>query len=112
MPSAKGASELTARSLDTATLITYQKGAVVSMTIIEKDQGTVTLFSFDEGQGLSEHTAPYDALILVLDGEAVVWIAGVKHIVRAGGFIIMPADEPHSMEAVQRFKMMLVMIHS
>jgi quercetin dioxygenase-like cupin family protein len=93
-------------------LVEYQPGSVVSRTIIDKPVGTVTLFAFDEGQGLSEHTAPYDALIVVLDGEAEVSISGRPHRVRRGEMIIMPAAEPHAVRAASRFKMMLVMIRA
>ncbi len=88
----------------------YQKGSVVSRTIIDKKTGTVTLFSFDEGQGLSEHTAPFDALVCVLDGEAEITIAGKPLRVKAGEITIMPANRPHALKAVKKFKMLLVMI--
>ncbi|MBI5000467.1 MAG: cupin domain-containing protein [Euryarchaeota archaeon] len=90
--------------------IGYQKGAVVSKTIVMKDAGTVTLFSFDKGEGLSEHTAPYDALVIILDGRAEVRISGKAHLLQAGDAIAMPADKPHALKAVERFKMMLVMV--
>ena len=93
-------------------LIDYQANAVVSRQILKAKTGTVTVFAFDEGQGLSEHTAPFDALIQVLDGEAEITISGKAHPVRAGEVIIMPANKPHSLKAVGRFKMMLVMIRS
>jgi quercetin dioxygenase-like cupin family protein len=85
---------------------------VVSRTIIEKKTGTVTLFAFDKGQGLSEHTAPFDAMVEILDGEAEITISGKPHSVKAGEFIIMPAGKPHSLRAVKKFKMALVMIRS
>ena len=88
----------------------YQKGSVVSRTIIDKKTGTVTLFSFDEGQGLSEHTAPFDALVYVFDGEAEITISGKPLRLEAGGMTIMPAHQPHALKAVKRFKMLLVMI--
>lgn len=92
-------------------LIKYQDGAVVSRTLIKKPTaGTVTLFSFDEGEGLSEHTAPYDALVYVSDGEAEIRISGNPHILTSGEMIIMPANEPHALKAVKKFKMMLIMI--
>ena len=91
-------------------LVAYQQGAVVSREIIKKNAGTVTLFSFDEGQGLSEHTAPFDALVQVLDGEAEITIAGTPHRVTAGQMIIMPANKPHALRALRPFKMLLVMI--
>jgi quercetin dioxygenase-like cupin family protein len=91
-------------------LIAYQDDSVVSRTLIDKKSGTVTLFAFDEGQGLSEHTAPYDALVLILDGEAEVTISGKIHNLVEDEMIIMPANRPHALKAVQRFKMMLTMI--
>ena len=93
-------------------LVAYQKGSVVSRTVIDKKTGTVTLFSFDEGQGLSEHTAPFDALVYLLDGEAEISISGKPFHFREGEMIIMPANEPHALKAVRRFKMLLVMIRS
>lgn len=91
-------------------LVDYQKGAVVSRAVMSGKAGTVTLFAFDEGQGLSEHTAPYDALVQLLEGEAEVTIAGEKLRVQAGEMVIMPAQQPHALRAIKRFKMMLVMI--
>ena len=91
-------------------LIDYQEEAVVSRTILDRKTGTITLFAFDEGQGLSEHTAPFDALVNVIDGEAEVTISGEIHKVKNGQIIIMPANKPHSLKAEQRFKMMLVMV--
>jgi quercetin dioxygenase-like cupin family protein len=93
-------------------LVDYQKGSVVSRTILEKETGTVTLFAFDQGQGLSEHTAPYDALVYILDGEADITISGRTHQLSVGEMIIMPANEPHALKAVKRFKMELTMIRS
>ncbi|MBU8922879.1 MAG: cupin domain-containing protein [Bacteroidales bacterium] len=93
-------------------LVTYQEESVVSKTIIKKETGTVSLFAFDQGQGLSEHTAPFDALICVLDGEAEIMISGNPYILKAGEMIILPVNEPHSLQAVKRFKMMLTMIKS
>ena len=93
-------------------LVDYQKGSVVSRTLIDKKVGTLTLFSFDEGEGLSEHTAPYDAFVYVYDGEAVITISREEHKVAAGETIIMPADDPHALRAVTPFKMMLVMIRA
>ena len=95
-----------------ADLVAYQKGSVVSRTVIDKQTGTVTLFSFDEGQGLSEHTAPFDALVCLLDGEAEISISGKSFHLREGEMIIMPANEPHALKAVKRFKMLLTMIRS
>lgn len=104
--------DLYARTLDTAGLVAYEGGAVVSRTLIKKPVGTVTLFSFDKGEGLSEHTAAFDALVTVLDGAADVTIAGRAHRVEAGQSIIMPGGKPHALQAVERFKMMLVMIRA
>ena len=93
-------------------MVSYQDGAVVSRTLIDKKTGTVTLFSFGEGQGLSEHTAPFDALVQVLDGEAEITIAGKPYHLDAGEIIVMPAGVPHALKATRRFKMMLTMIRS
>lgn len=93
-------------------LVAYQEGSVVSRTLIDKKIGTLTVFGFDAGQGLSEHTAPYDAFIQILDGEAEITIAGTEHHLMAGQMIIMPAGQPHSVKGVKRFKMLLVMIRS
>ena len=91
-------------------LVSYQEGSVVSKTVIEKKTGTVTLFAFAAGQGLSEHTAPFDALVSVFDGTAEITIGGVPVIVKEGEMIVMPANVPHALQAKERFKMMLVMI--
>jgi quercetin dioxygenase-like cupin family protein len=103
---------LKATTLRISELIEYQKGAVVSRELIRKKTGTVTLFSFDRGQGLSEHTAPFDALVQIIDGAAQVRISGKPHLVKNGELIILPAGKPHSLLALRRFKMMLVMIRS
>jgi quercetin dioxygenase-like cupin family protein len=95
-----------------ADMVKYQKDAVVSKTLIEKKTGTVTLFAFDKGQGLSEHTAPFDAMVQVLDGTVEITISGKPYPVRQGEMIIMPANEPHALKAVDRFKMLLIMIKS
>ncbi len=91
-------------------MVGYQDGSIVSKEIIKKESGTVTLFAFDKGQGLSEHTAPFDALVNVLDGQAEVKISGKPFIVKEGELIIMPANKPHSVQATERFKMLLVLI--
>jgi quercetin dioxygenase-like cupin family protein len=91
-------------------LADYQEGSVVSRTIINKKTGTVTFFAFDEGQGLSEHTAPFDALVYILDGEAEITISGKPVKVNEGEMLIMPANQPHALKAVKRFKMVLTMI--
>lgn len=96
--------------LNMGDLVAYQDGSVVSRTVIKKDTGTVTLFAFDKGQGLSEHTAPFDALVYILDGEAEIKIGGQLFKVGTGQMIIMPANKPHSLRAAEKFKMLLVMI--
>ncbi len=95
-----------------AELVAYQAGSIVSRTLIDKKVGTLTVFAFGEGQGLSEHTAPYDVCVQILDGEAEVTIAGTEHHLAAGQMIIMPANRPHMLKAVKRFKMLLVMIRA
>jgi quercetin dioxygenase-like cupin family protein len=91
-------------------MLDYQKGSVVSKTLIDKNEGTVTLFSFDKDQGLSEHTAPFDALVNVIDGKVKITISKKDYILNKGQMIIMPANEPHALKALERFKMMLIMI--
>jgi quercetin dioxygenase-like cupin family protein len=93
-----------------ADLVQYQPGTVVSRTLVTKPKGTVTLFAFDDGEGLSEHTAPFDALVFVLDGETDITVAGEAERVRAGEMLLLPAGKPHALKAVTRFKMLLVMI--
>jgi len=93
-------------------LVGYQDGSIVSREILGKKTGTVTVFAFDEGQGLSEHTAPFDALVYILDGEVEISISGKPYHLKKGEMIIMPAKEPHSLTAVKRFKMLLIMIRS
>jgi quercetin dioxygenase-like cupin family protein len=93
-------------------LVAYQDGSIVSKEIIKKSTGTTTLFAFDRDQGLSEHTAPFDALVYILDGEAEIIISGESHQLKTGEMIIMPGGKPHALKAVKRFKMMLVMIRS
>jgi quercetin dioxygenase-like cupin family protein len=104
--------ELKAQTSNLAGLIDYQDGSVVSRTIIDKKAGTVTLFAFDENQGLSEHTAPYDAMVYVLDGDVEVIISGKTIRVKQGEITIMPANQPHALTAKTRFKMLLTMIKS
>jgi quercetin dioxygenase-like cupin family protein len=104
--------KLVAQAVNLTDLIDYQAGSVVSRTIIDKKAGTVTLFAFDEDQGLSEHTAPYDALVHILDGEADVVISGKTVRLKKGELTIMPANEPHALSAVTKFKMLLTMIRS
>ncbi len=91
-------------------LVSYQDGSVVSRTVVNKPAGTITLFAFDKGESLSEHTAPFDAMVQVLDGGAEITIAGKLYIVKKGGMIMMPAGQPHALKAIEKFKMMLVMI--
>jgi quercetin dioxygenase-like cupin family protein len=91
-------------------MVSYQPGAIVSRTVIDKSVGTVTVFAFESGQGLSEHTAPFDAVVQIIDGAADISIAGSLHTVREGEMIIMPANKPHSLKANNRFKMILIMI--
>jgi quercetin dioxygenase-like cupin family protein len=93
-------------------MVGYQEGAVVSKTLIDKKTGTVTLFAFAQGQGLSEHTAPFDALVQVLDGEVEITISGRPFHLKPGEIIVMPANEPHALKAIVQFKMMLTMIRS
>ncbi len=102
--------DLLAKVANIAGMVEYQDGAVVSRTIIDRPTGTVTLFAFDKGQGLSEHTAPFDALVHVLDGKALITISGNDLHLKASEATIMPANEPHALQAEERFKMMLVMI--
>ena len=93
-------------------LISYQEGSVVSHTLIKKESGTVTIFAFDKGQGLSEHTVPFDAMVCIFDGKADVTISGNTVTLEHGEMIIMPANKPHTLKAVEKFKMMLIMIRS
>lgn len=102
--------KLIGQALDLANLVGYQDGAVVSRTLLDKKAGTLTVFSFDQGQGLSEHTSPYDATVQILDGQAVITIDGEDSTVKAGELIIMPANKPHALKAEEKFKMLLIMI--
>ncbi len=92
--------------------INYQEDAVVSRELIRKATGTVTLFAFDKNQGLSEHTAPYDALVMITDGQAEITVSGVKHEIKTGEMLLMPANSPHALKALEPFKMVLTMIKS
>ena len=96
--------------MDLTKMVDYAAGAVISRTIIKKEVGTVTLFSFDAGQGLSEHIAPFDALVQVLDGKAELTVGGELVVANAGEIVLMPANVPHSLHAPERFKMLLVMV--
>lgn len=93
-------------------LVHYQDGSIVSKEIIRKDKGTVTLFAFDKGQELSEHIAPFDALVYVFDGTAEIIISGAPNHLKTGEIVIMPANKPHALKAAERFKMMLVMVRT
>lgn len=106
------AKSTTTKATAVVDLVEYQTGAIISREVLKKKTGTVTLFAFDTGQGLSEHTAPFDALVQVLDGEAEITIAGKPHCVRAGELILMPANKPHALKAPQRFKMLLTMLRA
>jgi quercetin dioxygenase-like cupin family protein len=103
---------ITAQALKLTELLTYQEGSVVSRTLIDRTIGTITIFAFDEGQGLSEHTAPYDAFVQIVDGSADITIDGTPHRLAAGEMIIMPANHPHMLKAVTPFKMLLVLIRA
>jgi quercetin dioxygenase-like cupin family protein len=103
---------LIAEASNLSGLISYQNGSVVSRTVIDKKVGSITLFAFDEGQGLSEHTAPYDALVYVLEGSVEVTMAGKPVLLNEGEMTIMPANKPHALAAKSKFKMLLVMIKS
>lgn len=103
---------LAAQVLRLADLINYQEGSVVSRTLSQRPGGTVTLFAFDKGQGLSEHSAPFDAIVEIVEGESEVIIAGTGHQLKAGEMIIMPANETHALKATEKFKMLLTMIRS
>ena len=102
--------ELLAKVFNLDEMLAYQDSSVVSRTLINKNIGTVTLFSFDQDEGLSEHTAPFDALVYVFDGKAEISISKKAHLVKKGEMIIMPANEPHALQATEKFKMLLVMI--
>jgi quercetin dioxygenase-like cupin family protein len=91
-------------------LVDYQEGAVVRREIMDKNSGSVTVFAFDEGQGLSEHTVPFDAMVYLLDGEAEITISGGTLRLKQGEMVVMPANQPHSLKAAKRFKMVLTMI--
>ncbi|HUL39899.1 MAG TPA: cupin domain-containing protein [Methanomassiliicoccales archaeon] len=108
----KDKGDVIGRKLVLNDLLAYQEGAVVSRTLIDKKVGTVTIFSFDEGEGLSEHTAPYDAMAAITDGRAEITIAGEPFELSAGEMIILPANKPHALRALEPFKMMLIMIRS
>ena len=108
----KDPDKLLGQAIELINIIEYQEGSVVSRTIIDKITGTFTLFAFGEGQRLSEHTAPFDALVYILDGESEVTISGKSLHLKEGDMVIMPANEPHALRAMKKFKMLLVMIKS
>lgn len=103
---------MTEKIFDVSDLIIYQEDSIVSREIIKKSTGNVTLFAFDEGQGLSEHAAPFDAFIYIIDGSAEIKISGQAYTVNQGQMVIAPVNKPHELKAVKRFKMMLVMLKS
>jgi quercetin dioxygenase-like cupin family protein len=104
--------EKPSQAMKLSDLIDYQENSIVSRTIVDRKAGTVTLFAFDKGEGLSEHTAPFDALAYLVDGETEVSIAGKPIVLREGEMLVMPANKPHALRATKRFKMLLIMIHS
>jgi quercetin dioxygenase-like cupin family protein len=108
----KRSENLVGHAIGLADLADYQAGSVVSRTIIDKKAGTVTFFAFAEGQGLSEHTAPFDALVYIVEGEAEVVISGKPVQLTGGEMVIMPANQPHALRAISNFKMILTMIRS
>ncbi|UCC39843.1 MAG: cupin domain-containing protein [Candidatus Aminicenantes bacterium] len=111
-PKGKNTNDLAAKPNKLIDLISYQEGSIVSREIISEKTGTVTIFAFDEGQGLSEHKAPFDALVFCLDGEVEVTISGTPIRLEEGEMVIMPAHEPHSLKALKKFKMILIMIRT
>jgi len=104
--------ELRGQVLTLSDLVDYQDGSVVSRTLLKEDKGSVTVFAFDEGQALSEHTVPHDALVYVHDGEVEITISGNAHRLTAGEMILMPGNEPHAVKATRKFKMLLTMIRA
>ena len=101
-----------AQSLVLRDLVNYQEGSVVSRVILKRDKGNVTVFAFDQGQGLSEHTSPFDALVQAIDGEAEITVAGNAMTLKAGEVLLLPANQPHAVKAIARFKMILTMIRT
>jgi quercetin dioxygenase-like cupin family protein len=108
----KASDEIKGVPFDLAGHVAYAEGSVVSKTLLKKDAGNLTLFSFARGQGLSEHTAPFDAVVYILDGKAQITIGGKTSTVSAGQMIIMPANVPHALHAEEQFKMLLIMMRS
>jgi len=107
-----GLEKLVGQAIRLIDLADYQEGSVVSRTIIDKKTGTVTFFAFDEGQGLSEHTTPSDALVYLLEGEAEIVISGKPILLKDGEMVIMPANQPHALRATKKFKIILTLIRS
>ena len=101
-----------AQTAQVASLVNYQSGSIVSREILKGETGRITLFAFDEGEGLSEHTSPFNALVQIVEGEAEITISGQSHHVRTGELILMLAQQPHALKALKRFKMVLTMIRS
>lgn len=93
-------------------LVGYQEGSVVSRVILKREKGNVTIFAFDQGQGLSEHTSPFDALVQAVEGEAEITVGGKPIVLRTGNVVLLPAEKPHAVKAIERFKMVLTMIRS
>ena len=115
MPQNKNSTEVRfepAQAARIAALVDYQSGSIVSREILKGTTGKVTLFAFDEGEGLSEHTSPFNALVQIVEGEAEITVSGQPHRVPAGELILMPAQQPHALKALKRFKMVLTMIRS
>ncbi|MDD3364076.1 MAG: cupin domain-containing protein [Syntrophomonas sp.] len=111
-PTKIGLDDYLGHTISPISFIEYQEGSVVSKTLVQQSTGTVTLFAFAKGQGLSEHSAPFDAMVVVLEGKAEIAIAGRSNKVDAGEMIIMPANQPHAVNAIENFKMLLIMIKS
>jgi len=110
MHNSSSATDILAKPWRLKELTAYQLSAVVSRTLVDQESGTVTIFAFDEGQGLSEHTAPYDAMVIVVEGNVNIKISGESFDLKEGEMIIMPANKPHALKAVTKFKMILIMI--
>jgi len=110
--SSNNSEEIKAKILRTKELVDYQTGSIVSRTIVDKKEGTVTFFAFDKDQCLSEHTTPYDAMVQIIEGEAEIKISGKPLHLKEGDMVIMPANEPHSLKAIKKYKMILTMIRA
>ena len=106
----KSPNEYQSKIFNLSEMLSYQNGSVVSKTLIEKNVGTITLFSFDKDQGLSEHTAPFDAVVYIIEGKADIILSKKSNILTSGQMLIMPSNEPHALKALEKFKMMLIMI--